>query len=123
MCTYTYLLPSLCVHTRRKVKSSCLEAFANLRNAVPAADIDPFRGVYASAAAQLRSLLSVTDPYVRPTESRQSTPFTQKEFPEIRRDKFFRAEKLERSLKAFQEETHELLRELRPSRGVLLLVW
>ena len=65
-----------------------MTAFQNLRNEIPASEIDPHHATYAKAVDEIRSLLTVTDAYVRPTESRQTTPFVQKAFPEIRRDKF-----------------------------------
>ena len=83
----------MCTNARRpRTKSGTatipLKAFENLAAAVPNAALETYRETYSSAVADIRALLTTTAPYVRPTQSRQVHPFTQRDMPEVRRDKF-----------------------------------
>ena len=65
-----------------------LKAFATLSKALPQASLQRFRSVYVRMVTELRGLLSTTEAYVRPMQSRGAHPFVQRGMPEIRRDKF-----------------------------------
>ena len=65
-----------------------MKAFECLERNLPLADLAAERAAFVSVVAQLRALMTTVEPYVRPTRSRAAHPFVQREFPEIRRDKF-----------------------------------
>ena len=65
-----------------------LHAMQHLIGAYPAADLTSHKAAYAAAATSVRAMLTTTTAYVRPTRSREAHPFVQRDFPEIRRDKF-----------------------------------
>jgi hypothetical protein len=50
--------------------------------------IEEHRDAYLRARLRIRAMLTTTEPYVRPSQSRDLHPFVQLDFPEIRRDKF-----------------------------------
>ena len=68
--------------------SSPRRAFDVLQKALPNASLGSYEGTYEKGVTELRSLLSTTAQYVRPSHSRKAHPFVQTDFPEIRRDKF-----------------------------------
>ena len=64
------------------------QALRLLEKAHPGAPITSQAQVYADAVSSLRSMLTTTEAYARPVRSRQAHPFVQRDYPEIRRDKF-----------------------------------
>jgi hypothetical protein len=50
--------------------------------------IESHRVTYTAVVRALRGMLSTVEPYERPLKSREMHPFVQRDFPEIRRDKF-----------------------------------
>ena len=77
-------------------------SFEVLLEALPDAHLEQWRTVYVWVVSELQKLLTTREPYVRPTKSRAAHPFMQRDFPEIRRDKFTPGEILSRSEFAIQ---------------------
>lgn len=65
-----------------------LTAMHHLIGAFPEADLEAHISLYAAAVRDVRAMLTTTEPYVRPARCREAHPFMQRDFHEIRRDKF-----------------------------------
>ena len=83
--------------TGAAAKESGYNAFNLLDRKLPEARLSRFRATYRTAVASVRRMLTTVAPYERPVASRELHPFVQRDFPEIRRDKFVAGEVLDKA--------------------------